>query len=103
MGEGQLALGQSDLTTAEKRYRAALALRPDSVEALNGLAGTLLKAQQAAAAVPIFRRVVEADPGDPEAWRGLFLAQYETGQAPSALATDRRIPEACLLYTSRCV
>jgi tetratricopeptide (TPR) repeat protein len=94
MGEGQLALGQSDLTTAEKRYRAALALRPDSVEALNGLAGTLLKAQQAAAAVPIFRRVVEADPGDPEAWRGLFLAQYETGQAPSALATDRRIPEA---------
>jgi tetratricopeptide (TPR) repeat protein len=94
MGEGQLALSQNDLTTAEKRYRAALELRPGSIEAQNGLAGTLLKAQQPAAAMPIFGRVVEADPADADAWRGLFVAQYEMGNAALALATDQRIPSA---------
>jgi tetratricopeptide (TPR) repeat protein len=94
MNEGQLALGQNDLTTAEKRYRAALVLRPGSIEALNGLGGTLLKAQQPAAAIPIFEQVVEADPSGADAWRGLFVAQYETGQASLALATDQHIPLA---------
>jgi tetratricopeptide (TPR) repeat protein len=94
MGEGQLALEQNDLTTAEKRYRAALGLRPNSMEALEGLGGTLLKAQEPAPAVPLFERVVEGEPSDAEAWRGLFLAQYENGHAAFALATDQRIPVA---------
>jgi cytochrome c-type biogenesis protein CcmH/NrfG len=38
MGEGQRALSDNDLTTAEKRYRAALDLRPTNPDALKGSA-----------------------------------------------------------------
>ncbi len=94
MGEGQRALDSSDLTGAEKQYRAALALRPASPEALEGLGGTLLKAQQPAAAVPLFEKVVQAKPADPDGWRGLFTAQAQGGNAAIALATEKQIPAA---------
>jgi tetratricopeptide (TPR) repeat protein len=96
MGEGQTALNAGDLATAERQYRTALALRPDSPEALNGLGGTLQRAQQPAAAIPYFEHVVHANPDSAEGWRGLFLAQYEEGAASLALATEKRIPAAIL-------
>jgi tetratricopeptide (TPR) repeat protein len=92
MGEGQIALNESDLTTAEQKYQAALVLRPNSTEALEGLGGTLLKAQQAEAAVQVFDRYTKAKPTATAAWRGLFIAQYTAGNAPGALLTERRIP-----------
>jgi tetratricopeptide (TPR) repeat protein len=94
MGEGQQSLNENDLTTAEKRYRAALALRPDSPEALEGLGGTLLKAQQPGPAIPIFEHAVEAQPASTGGWRDLLIAQLQAGNAPSALVTDKRIPAA---------
>ncbi len=93
MGEGQNALSVNDLTTAEKRYRAALDLRPTNVEALEGLGGTLLRAQQPAAAASLFERAVAAQPTSAEGWRGLFLAQFQSHNAPLALTTVRRIPQ----------
>jgi tetratricopeptide (TPR) repeat protein len=92
MGEGSVALSENDLTTAEQRYQAALAMRPNSTEALEGLGGTLLKAQQPEAAIQIFDRYVKAKPTSTAAWRGLFMAQYGAGNAPQALLTERRIP-----------
>ena len=62
MGEGSTALNENDLTTAEQKYQAALAMRPTSTEALEGLGGTLLKAQQPEAAIQIFDRYVKAKP-----------------------------------------
>ena len=94
MGEGQRALNDSDLTTAEKRYQAALDLRPNSAEALEGLGGTFAKAQQPASAIPLFQRAVAADPASVPGWRGLFLAQVQSGNAPLALATDKQVPAA---------
>jgi tetratricopeptide (TPR) repeat protein len=94
MGEGQAALNDNDLTMAEKQYRAALLLRPASPEALTALAGTLEKAKQPGSAVPFYERVVQANPASADGWRGLFLAQVAAGNAPLALATDKRIPEA---------
>jgi tetratricopeptide (TPR) repeat protein len=94
MGEGRRALNDNDFTTAEKRYRAALDLRPDSADALEGLGGTLTKAQQPAAAIPFFQRAVAADPATAIAWRGLFIAQVQSGNAVLALATDKQIPAA---------
>ena len=91
-GEGQDALNANDLTTAEKRFRAALELRPDSPEALQGLGNTMLKAQQPQLAIPLFEQVVAAQPGFPEGWRGLFMAQYQAGSVASALATEQRFP-----------
>lgn len=94
MTQGSTALTENDLTTAEQQYRAALALRPSSAEALEGLGGTLLKAQQPEAAAEVFERFVKVKPGSAAAWRGLFMAQYGTGNAPGALMTERHIPAA---------
>ncbi len=94
MGEGSVALNENDLTTAEQKYQAALAMRPNSTEALEGLGGTLLKAQQPEAAIQVFDRYVKAKPTSTAAWRGLFMAQYGAGNAPQALLTERRIPPA---------
>jgi len=92
MSEGQVALNENDLTTAEQKYQAALQIRPNSVEALEGLGGTLLKAQQSEAAVQVFERYTNAKPASAAAWRGLFMAQYSAGNAPGALLTERKIP-----------
>jgi tetratricopeptide (TPR) repeat protein len=92
MGEGQRALNANDLTTAEKLYRAALELRPNSIDALEGLGGTLIKARQPGPAIPLFQRAVAADPASVPGWRGLFIAQTQSGNAPLALVTDKQIP-----------
>jgi tetratricopeptide (TPR) repeat protein len=94
MGEGQTALNSNDLTTAEKRYRAALELRPESPEGLEGLGGTLVKAQQPVPAIALFEHAVTVAPASSDGWRGLFVAQYQSGNAALALATERHIPVA---------
>ena len=94
MGEGQAALNDNDLTMAEKQYRAALLLRPSSPEALTALAGTLDKAHQPGSAAPFYERAVQANSASVDGWRGLFLAQVAAGNAPLALATDKRVPAA---------
>ena len=94
MGEGSLALNANDLPSAEKQYTAALSMRRSSPEALEGLGGTLLKAQQPEAAIPVFAEFVKVKPTAAHAWRGLFLAQAGAGDAPRALATEHQIPPA---------
>jgi len=92
LSEGAVALNENDLTTAEQQYREALRQRPGSPEALLGLGGTLLKAQQPEAATPIYAQYVKLKPSDPAAWRGLFMAQYQAGHPQAALETEKRIP-----------
>ena len=94
MGEASTALNENDLTTAEHQYQAALAMRPNSPEALEGLGGTLLKAQQFEAATQVFEQIVKVKPSAPGGWRGLFLSYYSAGNSPQALLTERRIPPA---------
>jgi tetratricopeptide (TPR) repeat protein len=92
MGEGQIALNENDLPTAEKNYRTALQMRPGSPEALEGLAGTLMKAQQPQSAVSVYEQYVRLKPASPVAWRGLFMAQYQAGNPALALSTEHKIP-----------
>lgn len=80
MSDGAVALNENDLTTAEQQYQAALAMRPTSPEALEGLGGTLLKAQQPEAAVQVYERFVRIKPSTPAAWRGLFMAKLRRWQ-----------------------
>ena len=94
MGEASTALNENDLTTAEQQYQAALAMRPNSPEALEGLGGTLLKAQQSEAATQVFEQLVKVKPNSPGGWRGLFQSYYSAGNSPQALLTERRIPAA---------
>ncbi|WP_263417431.1 cellulose synthase subunit BcsC-related outer membrane protein [Terriglobus albidus] len=92
MGEGTSALNESDLTTAEKHFRAALDMKPGSPEALEGLAGTLMKAQQPEAAAPYYEQYIKLRASGITGWRGLFTAQYQAGNAALALATERKMP-----------
>ncbi len=92
MGQGSDALAANDLPTAEQQFRAALNLRPNSPEALEGLGGTLLKAQQFGPAVAVYERFTRAKPNSAAAWRGLLLAHAGAGNPQQALLTDRRIP-----------
>lgn len=94
MGEGADALNANDLPEAERQYRAALGMRPNSVEALEGLGGTLLKAQQPEAALAYFAQFTKLKPNAAHAWRGLFLAQTGAGNAAAALATERAMPSS---------
>ena len=94
MGEGAVALNENDLTTAEKQYHTALQMRPASPEALEGLGGTLMKAQQPDVATQVFERFVKVKPSEPAAWRGLVTAKYGAGNAAGALQTERTIPAA---------
>ncbi len=94
MGEGAIALNENDLPLAEKQYRAAFGMRPTSPEALEGLGGTLLRAEQPEAAMPYFQQFVKVKPSAAHAWRGLFLSEYGAGNSPLALQTERQIPSA---------
>ncbi len=89
---GGTALQENDLTTAEKSYRDALALRPSGPEAMLGLGGTLAKAQQPEAAAPFYANYVQLKPASIDGWRGLFMTEYAAGNAARALDTERRLP-----------
>jgi tetratricopeptide (TPR) repeat protein len=86
------ALNQNDLKTAQVQFESALRMRPNDPTALEGLGGTLLKAQEAQAALPIFVQYVKAAPGDKAAYRGLVMAEYGTGQYAQVLAVDAHVP-----------
>jgi tetratricopeptide (TPR) repeat protein len=92
MAEASTALNENDLTTAEQQFQKALGMRSNSSEALEGLGGTLLKAQQSEAAIQVFDQYVKVKPASPAAWRGLFMAYYGAGNAPQALVVEKRIP-----------
>lgn len=91
LAEAGSALDENDLSTAEQKYQKALQMRPGNPEALQGMGGTLLKAGEPAAAVPYFQQALRVRPGM-AAWRSLFLAQYQAGDAAAALDTEQRIP-----------
>jgi tetratricopeptide (TPR) repeat protein len=94
MGEASQAFDENQLEVAKAKYQAALAMRPRSPEALNGLAGLLTKEQQYTSAAGVYEQLLKVQPGSPAAWRGLFLAYARDGQNQRALATSNRFPGA---------
>ncbi|KAA6465133.1 tetratricopeptide repeat protein [Acidobacteria bacterium AB60] len=92
MGEASQAFDENQFDVAGQKYREALAMRPRSLEALNGLAGLLVKEQQFTQAVPVYEQILKIQPRDQNAWRGLFLAYARDGQSAKALATANRFP-----------
>jgi tetratricopeptide (TPR) repeat protein len=92
MQQANIALGNNDLVSAQQQFNAAVRMRPNDAAALFALGGTLMKAQQPDAALPVFAEAVKLKPDDPAAWSGLFMAQYGSGHYADALATDKRVP-----------
>ena len=94
MGEASEAFDANRMDLAQAKYKAALAMNPRSPEALNGLAGLLVKNQQYAQAVGIYEQLVKIKPADADGWRGLFLCYARQGESQRALATVNRFPGA---------
>ena len=94
MGEASQAFDENQLEVAAARYKAALAIRPASPEALNGLAGLMMKQQQYSAAAAAYEQLLKSKPGSADTWRGLFLSYARDGQNQKALALFGRFPAA---------
>jgi len=94
MGEASQAFDDNQLDLATAKYQAALAMRPRSPEALNGLAGILVKNQQYPAAAGVYEQLAKVQPRSLDAWRGLFLAYARDGQNQKAMAIAARFPPA---------
>ncbi|MGD1106009.1 MAG: cellulose synthase subunit BcsC-related outer membrane protein [Terracidiphilus sp.] len=92
MGEATQAFSQNQFDVADAKYRAALAMNPRSVEALNGLAGLYIKEQQYSTAASVYQLLIKVQPTSFDGWRGLFLANARADQNSQALAIAARFP-----------
>lgn len=92
MGQASAAFDANQLDVAEEKYKAALVMRPHSLEALNGLAGVYTKNQQYAQAISIYQELLKTQPRAADAWRGLFLSYARAGQNQQALSLMARFP-----------
>lgn len=101
MKEASQAFDDNQLDVAAAKYRAALAMRPHSPEALSGMAGLLVKEQQYPAAAALYEDLVKQHPAEAEAWRGLFLSWARGNQNQKALAVVQRIPAAPRMTLSK--
>jgi tetratricopeptide (TPR) repeat protein len=91
---GTEALNTNRTDEAVAAYKAALLLRPGSIEALNGLSGAYMKAGEPTPAIAVYRQMLHLQPNSADAWRGLFDAQVQSSQPAEALETARRLPPA---------
>ncbi|UWZ83027.1 cellulose synthase subunit BcsC-related outer membrane protein [Occallatibacter riparius] len=92
MGEATQAFDANQLDVAAQKYQEALAMKPKSPEALNGLAGLYIKEQQYQQAAGVYQDLLKSQPSNADAWRGLFLAYARDGQNEKALATAAKFP-----------
>jgi tetratricopeptide (TPR) repeat protein len=92
MGEASQAFDANQLDVAAQKYNDALAMRPKSPEALNGLAGLYVKQEQYQKAGDVYQDLLKAQPANADAWRGLFLSYARDGQNQKALALTSKFP-----------
>jgi tetratricopeptide (TPR) repeat protein len=106
MQQGTEALHSNHPGQAEDRFKAALEMCSESpaalptafpdalADALQALAGVYMQEQQPAEAIPLYQRLVTAQPNSEQAWRELFMAQAQGGNPQDAIATAKRFPPA---------
>ncbi len=73
-------MDEGQYEAASAKYREALAMRPNSSEALMGLAGLLIREEQYGQAAGVYSELLKQQPGSADAWRGLFLSYARDGQ-----------------------
>lgn len=92
MGEASDALKNNQFELAAQKYQEAIAQRPTSPDALNGLAGLYMREQQYGKSSQIYEQLLKIAPRDTDTWRNLFLSYARDGQNDKALAFADRIP-----------
>jgi Flp pilus assembly protein TadD len=80
IAQGSKQWEEGRLGDARKSFELAAAADPGSVEAHMKLGGLLLSSSDAAAAIPIYQRVISLDANNAKAWMGLGLAYLHAGQ-----------------------
>ena len=83
---GTLALEAGRPDEALERYRAALRLKPDSVEALSNVGNLLLKAGETAAAIEHYEHALRIAPNNVATRTNLGIALYVSGRIGEAEA-----------------
>ena len=101
MGEASTAFDANQLDEATNKYKDALAMRPRSPEALNGLAGVYTKQEQYPLAAAVYQQILRQQPRSGDAWRGLFLAYARNNQNSQAIAVLGRFPAPVKATLSR--
>jgi tetratricopeptide (TPR) repeat protein len=101
MGEASQAFDQNQLDVAAAKYGEALQMRPNSREALSGMAGLLTKQQQYTAAAAAYDQLLKIEPHNADAWRGMFLSYARDGQTDKALSIAARFPPPVKASLSR--
>jgi uncharacterized protein HemY len=90
------ALNENDSARARSEFEQAVALRPNDLIAVRGLAGTELKLGDKAATLPLFERLTKAEPNSATNWRGEFEAKAAKDGAKAALDLLKKMPPAVL-------
>jgi uncharacterized protein HemY len=90
------ALNENDSARARSEFDQAVALRPNDLIAVRGLAGAELKLGDKAATLPLFERLTKAEPNSASNWRGQFEAKVAKDGAKAALELLKRMPPAVL-------
>jgi len=82
-----LAFKNNDCATAVEHYEKSPQIVVNDVPALSQLGTCLLQLNRAEEALPAFQRMVELQPGDPDALYPLALAQYDAHHYDDAIRT----------------
>ena len=82
---GNSALQQGDYTAAEKAFRQALTLAPNSIEILNNLAISLARLGRDNEAIAFYERALKIKPGDSITKRNLGVAYFRAHRYKDAL------------------
>jgi len=92
LSEATDSLNSNHLDVAQNKFQAALGMRPDSSDALSGLAGVYIRQQQFLAAAGVYQQLVKLQPASVDGWRGLFLAYARSDQNDKALSLAMHLP-----------
>ncbi len=82
---GSAALNKGDYAGAEKAFREALALDPESVPILNNLAICVVRQQRQQEAIALYERALRLKPGDSVTRRNLGVAYFRAQEYELAL------------------
>lgn len=85
ISQGSQALQQENNATAERAFRQALGLVPQSVEILNDLAISIARQGREDEAIALYERALKLKPGDPITRRNLGVAYFRAHRYNNAL------------------
>jgi TolB-like protein len=87
-----------DYETGRAEDRRATELDPDAPDVNIGHGVDAIAAGQPDLALGYFRKEVDRDPLNPQAWNNLLIAQWDSGRIPDAVATAKTVLELSPQY-----